>query len=405
MKVVIINHFAGIPNFFESSLRHYYFAKHIKDKNLDCSIITSSKTYQSSNKVDKSKLLINDVEYFFIDEPDINSKNLFSKLIKMFGFSFNLFKYLFFNQKFNNVDFVIASSPDLFTGFISYLFARKKSSKFIFEVRDIWPLSQIELHNFSKYHPMIVIFKFIENLLHRKADIVISNLPYYQQYLNDSGLKYNQYYYIPQVVDLEYYDNHYKKIELHSNHQKIFDIYDNVGIYAGTIGKYYGIDNLINALSLCNNSLAIILMGDGDFKNEAEKLKKKRNLNNLFIINSQEKSYLFSLFQKCSFGIVSFPEKKLYSYGIASLKMLDYLYAKLPILMIGPFDKYSILSNSKNKHSSKFGDINGIANQYKNLCEIDSEDKVNIGLENHQLLEKNASILNLKNQLNRILNI
>ena len=93
----------------------------------------------------------------------------------MFGFSFNLFKYLFFNKKFGKVDYVIASSPDLFTGFISYLFAKKHLSKFIFEVRDIWPLSQIELHNFSKYHPMIIIFKFIENLLHRKADIVISN--------------------------------------------------------------------------------------------------------------------------------------------------------------------------------------------------------------------------------------
>ena len=51
-------------------------------------------------------------------------------------------------------------------------------------------------------------------------------------------------------------------------------MYDNVGIYAGTIGKYYGIENLINALSLCNNSLAIILMEMVRLKMKL-KLKKK----------------------------------------------------------------------------------------------------------------------------------
>ena len=74
MKILIINHFAGIPKYSDFSLRHYYFAKYFKEKDFECSIITSKQNYQSREKVDSSKKLIEDIEYFFIDEPDMMSK-------------------------------------------------------------------------------------------------------------------------------------------------------------------------------------------------------------------------------------------------------------------------------------------------------------------------------------------
>lgn len=402
MKVIIINHFAGIPKVNEASLRHYNFAKYFQNRGIDCSIVTSKQNYQKYDSMDDAIDSIKDIEYLFVDEPIVKSKSLFSKLARMFGFSFNLYKDLFFKKPFNQVDYVIASSPDLFTTFVAYLFAKKKSSKFILEIRDIWPLSQVELHNFSQKHPMILILKFIENLLHRKAEIIISNLPYYDQYLIDNSMQYNKYYYIPQVVDVEYYQKNYQKTELDKEHLKIFKTYTCVGIYAGTIGKYYGIKNMIKALSLIDKKMALILMGEGDYKVAAIKLKKEYNLDNLFIIDGSQKSYLFSILDRCSFGIVSFPDKNIYRYGIASLKMFDYLYAKIPLLMMGPFSKYSILKNMSIQYKAKFLDIDGIANQFNKLYKIDKQARKDIANESHNLLNKEASISSMNNQLDKI---
>ena len=126
MKVLIINHFAGVPKVNEASLRHYNFAKYFQKKKIDCSIITSKKNYQKYDSMNYSENSIGDIEYLFVDEPNIKSKSLFAKLTRMVGFSFNLYKYLFFKKNFQKIDYVIASSPDLFTAFIGYLFAKKK---------------------------------------------------------------------------------------------------------------------------------------------------------------------------------------------------------------------------------------------------------------------------------------
>jgi len=402
LKVVIINHFAGVPKVNEASLRHYNFAKYFQKKKIDCSIITSKKNYQKYDSMNDSEESIRDIEYLFVDEPIIKSKSLFAKLTRMLGFSFNLYKYLFFKKNFQKIDYVLASSPDLFTAFVGYLFAKKKSSKFILEIRDIWPLSQIELHNFSRNHPMIILLKYLENFLHRKADIIISNLPYYEKYLIDHSMPYKEYYYISQVIDKKYYHENYQKIKLNKEHLKIFKSYDFVGIYAGTIGKYYGIENIIKALRLIDKKMAIILMGEGDFKNDAIKLKKEYSLDNLFIIDGSPKSYLFSILDKCSFGIVSFPDKKIYKYGIASLKMFDYLYAKIPLLMMGPFSKYSILKNINIKYKTRFLDIDGIVNQFNRLYEINKQTRLDIAKESRQLLDEKASISLMNNQLDKI---
>ena len=63
-------------------------------------------------------------------------------------------------------------------------------------------------------------------------------------------------------------------------------------------------------------------MGEGDYKEKAIQLKNDYELQNLFL--SMLNNLLF-VSSRGSFGIVSFPEKDFYKYGIASLKMFDYL--------------------------------------------------------------------------------
>ena len=51
MNLLFINHFAGIPKKSDASLRHFNIAKIQQKYNNQCSIITSSKSYQSQEKL------------------------------------------------------------------------------------------------------------------------------------------------------------------------------------------------------------------------------------------------------------------------------------------------------------------------------------------------------------------
>ena len=111
-KILIINHFAGIPKKNESSMRHFYIAKKFNNNGFDCSIITSKNSYVSNKKIIENEKLFNGVKYFFIDEKNFKKNNLFIKLLRMFNFSFNLFYYLFLNRRKHKVDLVVVSSSD-----------------------------------------------------------------------------------------------------------------------------------------------------------------------------------------------------------------------------------------------------------------------------------------------------
>ncbi len=402
MKILIINHFAGIPKYADYSLRHYYFARYFNEKNFDCSIITSKQNYQSTKKIDSDSKIINDIKYFFVDEPVIKSKSLFSKSLRMFGFAFNLFRFLFFKKRLPKADYILASSPDLFTCFISYIYSIKSSSKFILEIRDIWPLTQVTVHNLSRFNVLAKILRAIELFLHKKSDLVISNLPNYERYLADHKIQFKRYEYIPQVIDTDYYNNNYKIVKLDQSHLNIFKSFKNVGIYAGTIGHYYGLDNIIKSLKFVEKDTAIILMGEGDYKEKAIKLKNDYELQNLFFIDVKNKSYLFSILKKCSFGIVSFPEKDFYKYGIASLKMFDYLYAQIPLLILGPFDKFSILKNLRKKYVANYNDDKSIAKTINSLTNLNFNEINDCRLQSNKLIDDYASIKLMRNHLDQI---
>jgi len=406
MKILFINHFAGIPEKSDASLRHFNIAKYQQKYNHECSIITSSQSYLSKKKIETPIKEFDGIDYYFIDEFSISKNNLFTKLIRMFSFSINLFWYLKKNSSKHNPDIIYASSPDLMTCLIAYYFSKKKQTKFVFEIRDIWPLSQIDLHNFSEKHPMIFFLKKIEIFLHKKSDIVVSNLPYYHDYLKKYQLKVNNYIYLPQYIDIKYYNKNYIDCNISNEHQKIFQSYDEVSIYAGTIGNFYGISYMIESIKFFNSNnnkkLALILIGDGDYKTNAENYLKKNNIDDVFIFGTQSKSYLFSLTKKCSFSILSLPENETHEYGIASLKMIDYLYAGIPILMIGPLDKYSVLKKSIYQFKSQFGNINEMVNEYHKLYNLDKSIRYKIKKNYQDILKNHCSTDSVKKDLKNI---
>ena len=99
-KILFINHFAGVPNINERSLRHYIFAKSANMNGYDSYIITSQDHYHSIDniKYPTNKIVnIDGVNYIFINEV-VFKNNLLTKFFKMISFSLSLFIFFMFKK-------------------------------------------------------------------------------------------------------------------------------------------------------------------------------------------------------------------------------------------------------------------------------------------------------------------
>jgi len=384
-NIVMINHFSGIPGINESSLRHYLLAKNLSSKDCNVTILCSAKNYQTQENINiiyNTPSTIQGVNYIFIKERSFKKINLFTKFLRMTSFSYNLLKsFILRRLNIGHVDVVLSSSPDLFSSLVAYYFAWNKKAKFILEIRDIWPLSQIVHHKFSKRHPLIIILRMIELFLHKKADYVTSQLNNYQKYLDSNNIPV-QHLYIPQVY------NAFKRKE-----KTIIDIpykkFEKIGIYAGTIGSFYQVENLLNHFpDNLSEKIAIIIIGDGDKWNYINDLIKENQLSNIFLIKSVRKEILLNYYEISDFAISSLPpETDLYKYGLCPLKNIDYMYNNLPVLFIG--DKSYLNDSSSpglievewnNRHSFEKS-LNFINNSSKKELNM-------LGIENYKIVEK-----------------
>ncbi|NDD63314.1 MAG: glycosyltransferase WbuB, partial [Acidobacteria bacterium] len=100
-------------------------------------------------------------------------------------------------------DVVIGTSPQFFCAVAAWLLSRWKRAPFVFEVRDIWPQSAIELGALRNRH-LIRVLEMIEQHLYRSATLIVvvaeSTLPY----LRERGIDDNKIVVIPNGIDLRF---------------------------------------------------------------------------------------------------------------------------------------------------------------------------------------------------------
>ena len=102
---------------------------------------------------------------------------------------------------FESPDVVVGPSVPLLTGLAGYILALKFNSKFIFEVRDVWPIALVDSGSMSKRSLIYLIFRFIEKLLYRKSHHISSTLPFIHEHVESSGADPNKISWIPNCMN------------------------------------------------------------------------------------------------------------------------------------------------------------------------------------------------------------
>lgn len=206
---------------------------------------------------------------------------------------------------------------------------RYKAKKFIFEIRDIWPLSAQLMMGYSKYHPFILFMAWFEKIGYRKSDYIVSVLPNAAGHINSISKNPDKLKYIPNGISEDLLNSLPLPIEISS----LLPSNKTIVGYTGTIGMANALEYLTEAAAMLkdNNQLHFVLVGDGYLKEEL--LKKYGNLPNLTFIPKIKKAYMQDMiahFDVCFIGRNNTP---LFDHGVSSNKYFDYMLASKPVLV------------------------------------------------------------------------
>lgn len=386
-SVWLINQYLCSPELNNESHRHSCLADEFMKKGYDVTLITSSFShvpYRNNNFKGFYKIIDKNIRILLIKGNKYKSTQGMSRVISWLVFSF----FLFFIpiKKIPKADIIIVSSNSLLPILNVVFFFKKrfKDVKFILEVRDIWPLSLIELGGWSKKNILIKFLAWVEKLGYKKADHIVSLLMdadiHIKDVLVDMPFKYTWISNGFKVEDESLYQPISKELE-----QQIPKDAFIVG-YAGSLGKANAMENIIEGFNNSNNKkIYLLIVGGGDEMASLQRLTCDNK--NISFFGRIPKNQVLSFLKKCDLLYFSSKDLKLYNYGISANKTFDYMYAQKPILLSAPTQNNAI-ELAKCGRVIKPNDSNLIMNEILKFHEMPLKDRDLMGIKGKEYLMK-----------------
>lgn len=329
-NILIINEYAGSLD-YGMTFRHYYLGKEFVKQGNNVTIVTASYSHflnkfpEMDNRTYKTEE-IEGITYLWIRVIKYSKSFDKKRVLKWFEFM----SKLFFISKYLDAkpDIIICSPTAPFSILPAYYLSKKYDAKLIFEVRDIWPLTLVEVGGFSIKHPLIRLMSWFEKFALNKSDIIVSNLQNYSNHIAELNIE-KKAHWVSNGIDLEEMKN-IKPLDFEVKKQIPSDKFI-IG-YTGKLGVSNAISYLIDAADKLQSKkdILFVIVGSGQ---EEKKLKEQaQELSNVLFINPIEKSQvqsILSLFDICYIGL---QKERLFKFGISPNKLFDYMYSGKPIL-------------------------------------------------------------------------
>lgn len=279
-------------------------------------------------------------------------------------------------------DALLCSSPSLIAFLGAQRLATKYQARLVFEVRDIWPQTLIELGGHSPNHPLIRLMQWVENKAYRDADHVVSNLKNSVEHMVAHGLRRDKFTWIP---------NGFSQDEVRSPEPLPASVVAQlpqdkfiVG-YTGTLGLANTLDTLILAAEMlqAHTDIAFVVVGKGREKEPLAAMVKRKGLANFVFIDAIPKAQIQSMLAQFDACFIGWVRENLYKFGIGANKIPEYLYSGKPII-----HAYSGECDPIHEYQSGVScpaqDANALATAILRLYHLPAEERKQMGRNGHQ---------------------
>ena len=384
MNVWIINHHALTPD-MSGGTRHYDFAKELVQRGHKVTIIASSFHYTKYEEMkvyekNKNYLLesIDGINFIWFKTPSYNG-NGFARVNNMLNFMFGVINTIP-KLNLNRPDTIIGSSVHLFAVYAAYNLSKKYNSRFIMEVRDLWPQTLIDM-GISKWHPFILLLAWLEKFLYKKSDLIITNLPKAHIYI-EKFVPSDKIVWISNGVDMSNIQYIKPKVK------EILTI-----MYTGAIGIANNINLLVDvAVQLKENKkIEFKIVGNGTEKENLLKKIKELELENIEFINPVAKNKVSDILSQADALFFNLKDSPVFKYGISSNKLFDYM-ASGRLVIFSAKSPNNPIKEANGGFYIKPESIVELKNVILKIDKLSLEERINMGLNNRNYVKDNYSI-------------
>ena len=326
MKLLVINQFASTPRYSTGAgERFYYLSKEFKKQGIQTTVLSAAYNHLFLN-YPKDDQLFNKEEtpgatFYWVKLKKYNPNSNLGRTLAFFEFLLKLF--LFPIKKEGLPDRVIVSSMSIFPIYYAKYLKWRYKIPYVLEIRDIWPLTPIELGGHSPSHPFIKLLDSTARKGYKSASHIVSVLPGFKKFLEDYKCKYSGFSWIPNGISSELI-----REATTNKTEGPFTV-----AYTGAIGIANAMEHLIAAAKLLDENGANVLIkifGDGPEKEPLENAAK--GLSNVQFVGKIPKEEIQDELSKADCCYIGWKARNIYQYGVSANKYNDYMLASKTIL-------------------------------------------------------------------------
>jgi len=291
----------------------------------------SGKREEYRNKFIKKKVQ-NGITVWRCHVSDSYNKNFRGRLWGYFSFVFSGLIAGLFKVR-GRYDVILVTSPPLFVGIIAYILSIFKRAPIVFEVRDLWPESAIDVGVLKNKHIIRLAYWF-EKFIYKKSKLINVLTPAFYKILKEQkSVQENKLIEIPNAADFALSDDILMKFNRES-FRKINDFDSKfVIIYVGAHGVANGLDQVLDTAALLKDTnVLFVLIGNGMQKKYLIKKSEEMNLKNVRFYDPIPKSEVLKYVIASDMGMSVLLKNDTFK-TVYSNKTFDYMSCKKPILM------------------------------------------------------------------------
>lgn len=342
MKILYVNPYAGGPG-VGRYWRAYYLSREWQDAGHDVSIVSPAYHHLMDGAGMATGPSQHDgVDYYFLPALRYAGNGL-KRLFAMLLFAVTLLWFLIRLPRGKRPDLIIYSSAHPFAYPSALLMAKLYGAKIYFEVRDLWPLSLVEVAGVSARHPIVWLLGRIERLAYRASDKVVSLLPGAFDYMESRGLTPNRFVYAPNGFSFTPTVTQTTIHPLLADLQSFRRAGEFVYFYAGALGEPNAMHKFLDALEYlspsCQRKIRFVIVGKGE---QAEALQRRCELHGFDFVSfygQVDKSIILQALKCVDAGFFVMHDLPIYRFGVSLNKLYDYMALAVPV--VGAYCAYN----------------------------------------------------------------
>lgn len=330
-NVWILNHYAQEPG-GAGGTRHYSLARHLLKHGWRSSLIAASieaSTGRQRLAVGERTRIddIGGIPFLWVRTPKYEG-NGGGRLGNMLTYAARVL-LPGVTRALDRPDVIIGSSVHPFAAWSGAILANRFRVPFVFEVRDLWPQTLVDLGRLSEKSLITKVLRKLERWLYDRADRIVVLLPQADEYIVPLGVPRHKIVWIPNGVDLDGYPK-----------PAPIPIRDSFSLmYFGAHGQANGLDTLLKAMAELQKRpnmahVHLHMIGSGPLKPALQELARQLDLHNVEFSEPVAKRDIPSVAAEADAFVICVKDlPELYRFGISMNKLFDYLAAARPIIM------------------------------------------------------------------------